>query len=122
MAAHVRKNLLFYPPPCRLLIPLLVNAPVNLQLIGQELAIAWDDGSESYIACEKLRALSPSASNLGERDIFGTKYGGDGPKNFAGVTITGWQQVGNYAIRFEFSDGHGSGLYAYDYLRKISTT
>jgi DUF971 family protein len=97
-----------------------MHAPANIQLIGQEVAIVWDDGAESYVACERLRAASPSASNVGERDIFGTQYGGDGPKRFPGVTVVGWTQIGNYAIRFEFSDGHASGLYAYDYLRKIA--
>jgi len=96
-----------------------VIAPTNLQLIGTEVAIAWSDGAETYIAAEKLRAASPSAENQGERDIFGQKYGGDGPKSFPGVQVTGWEQVGNYAIRFDFSDGHRTGLYSYDYLRRL---
>ncbi|HEY5078261.1 MAG TPA: gamma-butyrobetaine hydroxylase-like domain-containing protein [Opitutaceae bacterium] len=32
-----------------------------------------------------------------------------------------WEQVGNYAIRFDFSDGHRTGLYTYDYLRKLGS-
>ena len=43
-----------------------MHAPTNIQLIGTEVAIVWDDGAESYLACEKLRAASPSASNMGE--------------------------------------------------------
>jgi len=97
-----------------------MHAPVNIQLIGQEIAIVWSDGAESYVTCEKLRAASPSASNQGERDIFGHQYGGAGPKKFPGVTVVRWEQVGNYAIRFDFSDGHNTGLYSYDYLRKIA--
>ncbi len=96
-----------------------MHEPVNLQLIGREVAIVWDDGQESYFTFEKLRAASPSASNQGEQDILGNRYGGDGPKQFAGVTVTGWERVGNYAIRFDFSDGHRTGLYSYDYLRKL---
>ena len=97
-----------------------MNAPVNLQLIGQEVAIAWDDGTESYFHGEKLRAASPSASNIGERDILGNQYGGGGLKQFPGVTVLGWERVGNYAIRFDFSDGHRTGLYSYDYLRALA--
>ncbi len=96
-----------------------MHEPVNLQLIGREVAIVWDDGQESYFTFERLRAASPSASNQGEQDILGNRYGGDGPKQFAGVTVTGWERVGNYAIRFDFSDGHRTGLYSYDYLRKL---
>ena len=99
-----------------------MHSPVNIQLIGQEIAIVWDDGAESYFTFEKLRAASPSAANLGETDIMGNKYGGDGPKKFPGVEVTGWAQIGNYAIRFDFSDGHRTGLYSYDYLRKLGAT
>ncbi len=97
-----------------------MHAPVNIQLIGREVAIVWDDNQESYHPFETLRAASPSASNMGERDILGNQYGGDGPKKFPGVDVLGWERVGNYAIRFDFSDGHRTGLYSYDYLRKLA--
>jgi DUF971 family protein len=97
-----------------------MHSPTNVQIIGNEVAIGWDDGVESYFTFEKLRAASPSASNMGERDIFGTQYGGGGPKKFDGVQVVGWERVGNYAIRFDFSDGHNSGLYSFDYLRTLA--
>ena len=94
-------------------------SPTNIQLIGSEVAIAWSDGEESYFQSEMLRAASPSAENVGERDILGNQYGGDGPTTFPGVTVEGWDIVGNYAIRFDFSDGHRTGLYSYEYLRDL---
>lgn len=97
-----------------------MHAPVNIQLIGPEVAILWDDGGESYYTAEKLRAASPSAETQGERDIFGNKYGGNGPRNFAGVEVLSWAKIGNYAIQFRFSDGHSTGLYSYDYLRNLA--
>jgi DUF971 family protein len=93
--------------------------PKDLQLIGTELAIVWEDGSESYFPSEFLRQHSPSAQNIGEKDIFGKQYGGGGPKTFPGVTIEGWEFQGNYAIRPIFSDGHSSGLFSWDYLREL---
>lgn len=94
--------------------------PTNIQLIGSEVAIAWSDGSETYTTFERLRSASPSAENQGERDILGVRHGGvSGPVSHAGVRVLGWDKVGNYAIRFSFSDGHRSGLYAYDYLRSL---
>lgn len=99
-----------------------MNAPVDIQVIGEEVAIRWDDGLESYFPFEKLRAASPSASNQGERDIFGQQYGGGGSKKFPGVHVVRWERIGNYAIRFDFSDGHNTGLYSYDYLRALATT
>ena len=97
-----------------------MHTPGNIQLIGQEVAIAWEDGAENYFPFEFLRAASPSASNQGEHDIFGQKYGGDGPRHFPGVAVVGWEKIGNYALRFEFSDGHRTGLYSFDYLRKLA--
>ncbi len=94
--------------------------PRNIQLIGQEVAIVWSDGMETFFPMGKLRAASPSAETAGERDIFGHQYGGTGRHDFSGVTVQGWEQVGNYALRFNFSDGHNTGLYAYDYLRRLA--
>ncbi len=96
-----------------------MQTPLNIQIIGNELAVAWSDGVETYYNAEDLRAASPSAENIGERDIFGNQYGGDGAKRFPGVTVLSWERVGNYALRFDFSDGHRTGLYSYDYLRKL---
>lgn len=98
-----------------------MQTPVNIQLIGQEIAILWDDGRESYFTGERLRAASPSASNIGERDILGVRHGGDDRRAFPGVQVTGWERVGNYALRFDFSDGHRTGIYSFDYLRGLGS-
>ena len=93
--------------------------PTNIQLIGTELCICWDDETESYFPTEFLRQHSPSAQNIGERDILGNQYGGDGPKRVPGVTITSWDFQGNYAMRPTFSDGHSSGLFSWEFLKEI---
>ena len=97
-----------------------MKKPANIQLIGQEIGIAWDDCTESFYPCDALRAASPSAETQGERDILGQKHGGDHVRNFNGVTVVGWQYVGNYAVRFDFSDGHRTGLYSFDYLQALA--
>ena len=94
-------------------------APQEIQLIGSEVAIRWDDGQESFITFATLRAASPSAEVKGERDIFGHQYGGEVPRDYRDVEVNGWERVGNYAIRFEFSDGHRTGLYTYELLRGL---
>jgi len=99
-----------------------MNQPVNIQLIGQEIGIVWSDGRETFFPCDQLRAASPSAETQGERDILGQKHGGDNQRNFSGVTVIGWQYVGNYAVRFDFSDGHRTGLYSYDYLLNLTAS
>lgn len=94
--------------------------PSNIAAVGNEVAIVWEDGSESYFPMDKLRAASPSAENTGEQDLLGRQYGGTAQKEYSGVTVTGWQMVGGYAVLFQFSDGHCTGIYPYDYLRRLA--
>ena len=93
--------------------------PKNIQLIGDQIAIVWQDGAESYIEASKLRAASPSAATTGERDILGNLHGGEFDKDYSEAQVLDWQFVGTYAIRFRFSDGHASGLYSYELLREL---
>ena len=95
------------------------TAPQDIQIIGNQIAIRWADGTESYAEAEALRAHSPSAENVGETDILGNHYGGSDQKHFAGVCVEAWESIGNYAIRFTFSDGHKTGLYTYPLLKKL---
>lgn len=96
-----------------------MTIPKKLQLIGTTLCIVWADNSEDYFESEFLRTFSPSAQNIGEKDIFGNQYGGDGPKKFPGVTILSWELLGNYAIKIKFSDGHNTGIFSWDYLKHL---
>ena len=93
--------------------------PLDVQLIGTEFAVRWNDGTETFIPAATLRANSPSAEVKGERDIFGHQYGGEAPKDHRDVTILGWEMVGNYAIRIDFSDGHRTGLFGYPLLKHL---
>jgi DUF971 family protein len=96
-----------------------MQTPLNIQSIGSEIAVVWSDGAESYLRHDLLRRASPSAETQGEHDVFGNQYGGSPKNNFTGIRVLGWERIGNYAIRFDFSDGHRTGLYTFDYLRKL---
>ncbi len=96
-----------------------MEAPSDIQLIGDFLAIRWVDGREDVWSGEFLRQHSPSAENMGEVDILGKRWGGDGPRLFPGVQLVAFQKVGNYAVTLEFSDGHKTGIYSWSYLRAL---
>ncbi len=98
----------------------MAEPPEHIELIGNEVAIRWPDQSEDYFPMEFLRAASPSAENQGEKDILGHIHGGSGQKEFPNVRVLNWTQVGNYALQFTFSDGHRTGIYSFDYLKKLS--
>ncbi|MGA0133463.1 MAG: gamma-butyrobetaine hydroxylase-like domain-containing protein [Opitutales bacterium] len=97
-----------------------MSKPASIEIIGAFLAIRWEDGREDLLPAEVLREESPSAENKGEVDVLGRRWGGEGPRRFPGVTVTGWSQVGNYALALRFSDGHDSGIYSWDLLRSLA--
>jgi len=94
--------------------------PLNVELIGQFLAVKWNIGDESVLKADLLRKNSPSAEQSGEQDIFGRTLGGTNQQNFPGIELLSFEKIGNYAVKLNFSDGHNSGIYSWEYLRKLS--
>ena len=95
-------------------------APNKIEIVGDFIAIQWADKTEHFLSGEFLRERSPSAENMGEVDILGKRWGGDGPRQFPGVSVMQLTRIGNYAVTFEFSDGHKTGIYSWEYLRLIA--
>src|SRR5690348_6518094 len=95
--------------------------PVDIQPIGQELAIKWQDGSEDFISLEKLRRACPCAGCKGERDIMGNLYKGpDRPLTPRAFELRSISLVGTYAVQPVWADGHNTGLYPFEYLRELA--
>lgn len=79
------------------------------------LRVAFSDGAAIVLSAEKLRVESPSAEVRG--------HGGVRPPPIRGkenVKISRLEPVGNYAVRIVFDDGHDSGLYSWDYLKRLA--
>lgn len=95
--------------------------PLDIQPIGTELAIKWDDGVESYISLARLRRSCPCAGCQGEMDIMGNLYKNPdrplAPNAFELVRIG---RVGGYAVQPVWADGHDSGIYSFEYLRRVA--
>ncbi|MFO1487136.1 MAG: DUF971 domain-containing protein [Verrucomicrobiota bacterium] len=95
--------------------------PLDIQQIGTELAIKWDDGSESFIQLEALRRSCPCAGCKGEVDIMGNLYKNpDKPLTPAAFQLTRLDRVGGYALQPVWADGHATGLFAFDYLKRAA--
>jgi DUF971 family protein len=95
--------------------------PVDIQRIGSELAVKWDDGSESFIPLEKLRRHCPCAGCKGEVDIQGNVYKNpERPLPPTAFELVRIESVGGYAIQPVWADGHATGLFSFDYLRRVA--
>jgi DUF971 family protein len=95
---------------------------LDIQHIGTELALRWDDGQENFIPLEKLRRSCPCAGCSGEVDILGNVYKNPTkPLPPAAFELKRFVPVGGYAIQLFWADGHNSGIFAFDYLRRVAT-
>jgi DUF971 family protein len=95
--------------------------PKDIQQIGGELAIKWNDGGESFIPLEKLRRACPCAGCKGETDIMGNVYKNPEQKlTAAAFEMVRFVSVGGYAIQPVWLDGHATGIFSFDYLQQVA--
>lgn len=83
---------------------------------GQALRIEWMDGSESILRPYDLRISCPCARCVDEmtgRRILRPEMI---PETIHPTAI---HYVGRYALQFVWSDGHDTGFYPFDYLRRL---
>ncbi len=77
--------------------------PINIQQVGDELAIAWNDGTESFLKLELLRRACPCAACGGEPDVLGNTLRPHAPSR-AGFGL----RLGRYACKQHELDGEDS--------------
>ena len=93
---------------------------VHIAVIGSELAVAFSDGVEIYLPLDLLRRSCPCASCQGEPDAMGRVSRPDVHIGARGFELLKIEHVGGYAIQPYWADGHSTGIYSYDYLRKLA--
>jgi len=95
------------------------SKPEVLSMVPNEQAkmfkVEWNDGKTSLVSFLDLRFLCPCANcvdeNTGKRRIRKEDIKPD-------INPLRVHTVGNYAVSVTWSDGHDTGIYGYDYLRK----
>lgn len=75
--------------------------------------VLWDDGSRLQYPLDDLRNACPCAGCRGHTP------GEVEPPAVVGVGLLQISEVGSYAVRFDWSDGHSTGIYTWPYLYKI---
>ena len=82
--------------------------------------IVWKDGHRSEFALQYLRDHCPCA-NCGRKDTQPAAAGRGSllPMFKPRLRIQDVEEVGHYALRFFWSDGHSTGIYSWEHLREI---
>ncbi len=83
---------------------------------AHDVRIKWQDGHESIYPARKLRLACPCAACVdevtGQMRVIATSVA----QNVHPVKI---DLIGRYAISIQWSDGHNTGIYSFEYLRKL---
>ena len=92
--------------------------PISIKKTGPaELTISWRDGHQSAYTFEQLRDMCPCAGCKGETILLHEYQAPAADRTAPGrYALAGIEQVGSYAIQLEWSDGHRTGIYTWDYL------
>lgn len=86
-------------------------------VVGEELAVRFMDGAEIYLPLPYLRANCPCAACQQKRDdLAAAGFAFDKAKS---PPLTAVDVVGGYAVRLVWGDGHGSGIYSFEFLLKL---
>jgi DUF971 family protein len=96
-------------------LPYLMPSRVK-RVSAYQTDVFWNDGHFSSYASWYLRENCPCANCVEE--FSGRRMIAEGsiPSNLERVNIG---PVGNYGLSFTWSDGHSTGIYTFDFLRRI---
>lgn len=91
--------------------------PVDLRSVGTaETLITWQDGHRSLYVNRELRFHCGCAGCVdemtGKRKIQLADVAHE-------ISSREYENVGNYGIKFYWSDGHHTGIYSYEMLRRL---
>ena len=96
---------------------LKASTPTKIKKVSPaELMIIWADGVESHFPAPVLRRECPCASCRDE--ITGARI--LLPMHVPDtLELRRVELVGQYALQFEWTDGHHTGIFSFEYLRDI---
>tara|TARA_Y100001960_G_scaffold323788_1_gene402826 strand:+ start:49 stop:339 length:291 start_codon:yes stop_codon:yes gene_type:complete len=94
---------------------------ITVNLFANEIAIKWENKTETIMLYKKLRELCPCAFCSGEKDVLGNVYKGEKTIIKDDIKIIKYEFIGHYGLQFYWSDGHKDGIYTLELLKEFST-
>jgi DUF971 family protein len=94
--------------------------PIDVSVFTRRrvLAIKWSDGQKNDLPWELLRWNCPCASCSGEMGSPGTLQFTQS-LSAEQTTIVDLREVGRYAVQPIWADGHDTGIFSFDLLRRL---
>jgi DUF971 family protein len=90
--------------------------PTNVKFDQNRLLIEWDDGHQSVYDPARLRLACPCAQCVDE--LTGARI--IRPENIPPtIKPQEMRPVGRYGVSFLWSDGHDTGIYTFEALRRL---
>lgn len=83
------------------------------------LSTVWDDGFESSILLSDLREACPCAYCTGEEIMGQVVFAGMKTLTPGMNELSALTPVGNYGVQASWKDGHDSGIYSWEMLRRV---
>jgi len=90
--------------------------PNEIKSSGDAISILWSDAHQSRYGARDLRLACRCAACVDEWTNQSLVKPDLIPQD---VKPKGIHVMGNYAIHIDWSDGHDTGIYTYDYLREV---
>ena len=83
-----------------------------------EVRIRWADGHETVYPARRLRLMCPCADCVDEVSGVRTLDPETVPEDIRALAA---RLVGRYGVEFDWSDGHGTGIYTFETLRRFGS-
>ena len=93
--------------------------PLDIQQIGNELAVKWNDGRESFIPLEELRRACPCAGCKEDQQRPSDPFHILKASELQPLRPVALTPVGHYAYKIAWSDGHDTGIFTLENLRAL---
>lgn len=91
--------------------------PYEIRKVGpDEILVLWNDDHRSLFHARFLRLNCPCAGCVDEWTGQRTVRPEHIPES---TVVSGWQPVGNYGVRFTWTDGHDTGIFSFQALRQL---
>ena len=87
---------------------------IRVRRASRRLEVDFASGERFSYPAEYLRVESPSAEVQGHSPQEHVTVPG---KQDVGITAV--DPIGHYAVRIQFDDGHGTGIFTWDYLQQL---